>query len=150
MYVPKVNNMKKAKSVNHKIFDQILSVNKQKENEFNNGQDGAIILSILVMFFVPFLLLNAARIFFGIDYSFVAVISMLVVSAIITYTLYKRLKIDSEFAEKHIVLDQLLMRYTPKNKAEFNSLQEERKLNPSSNYSLIETWVDKERQHYAN
>lgn len=142
--------MKKAKSANHKIFDQILSVNKQKENEFNNGQDGAIILSILVMFFVPFLLLNAARIYFGIDYSFVAVISMLAVSAIITYTLYKRLKMDSEFAEKHIVLDQLLMRYTPKNKAEFKSLQEERKANPSSTYSLVEDWANRERLHYAN
>lgn len=45
--MPKVDHMKKAKSANHKIFDQILSVNKQNEFEFNNGQDGAIILSIL-------------------------------------------------------------------------------------------------------
>ncbi|HGN1706519.1 TPA: hypothetical protein ACKRTE_002401 [Providencia rettgeri] len=142
--------MKKVKSANHKIFDQILSVNKQKENEFNNGQDGAIILSILVMFFVPFLLLNAARNFLGIDYSFAAVVSMLVVSAIITYTLYKTLKIGSEFADKHIVLDQLLMRYTPKNKTEFKSLQDERKTNPSSTYSLVEVWADKERLYYAN
>ncbi|NHX33398.1 hypothetical protein HA388_25695 [Escherichia coli] len=75
---------------------------------------------------------------------------MLAVSAIITYTLYKRLKMDSEFAEKHIVLDQLLMRYTPKNKAEFKSLQEERKANPSSTYSLVEDWANRERLHYAN
>lgn len=75
---------------------------------------------------------------------------MLAVSAIITYTLYKALKIGSEFAEKHIVLDQLLMRYTPKNKTEFKSLQEERKANPSSIYSLVEVWADKERLHYAN
>lgn len=142
--------MKKTKSANHKIFDQILSVSKQKENEFNNGQDGAIILSILVMFFVPFLLLNTARNLLGIDYSFAAVVSMLAVSAIITYTLYKALKIGSEFAEKHIVLDQLLMRYTPKNKTEFKSLLEERKANPSSIYSLVEVWADKERLHYAN
>lgn len=142
--------MKKVKSANHKIFDQILSINKQKENEFNNAQDGAIILSILVMFFVPFLLLNAARNFLGIDYSFVSVVAMLAVSAIITYTLYKTLKIGSEFAEKHIVLDQLLMRYTPKNKTEFKNLQEERKANPSSNYSLVKTWADKERLYYVN
>ncbi|MGG4609897.1 hypothetical protein [Providencia sp. Me31A] len=142
--------MKKVKSANHKIFDQILSINKQKENEFNNAQDGAIILSILVMFFVPFLLLNAARNFLGIDYSFVSVVAMLAVSAIITYTLYKTLKIGSEFAEKHIVLDQLLMRYTPKNKTEFKNLQKERKANPSSNYSLVKTWADKERLYYVN
>ncbi|MFP4813561.1 hypothetical protein [Providencia hangzhouensis] len=46
--------MNKSKSANHRIFDQIISVNKQKENEFNNGQDGATILSLLVMFFCSF------------------------------------------------------------------------------------------------
>lgn len=142
--------MKKIKSANHKIFDQILSVNKQKENEFNNGQDGAIILSLLVMFFVPFLLLNAVRNFFEIDYSFTTVISMLAISAIITSILYKVLKLGSEFAEKQVVLEQLLTRYTPKNKTEFENLQEERRANPQSFYSLVEDWADKERLHYTN
>lgn len=142
--------MKKIKSANHKIFDQILSVNKQKENEFNNGQDGAIILSLLVMFFVPFLLLNTVRNFFEIDYSFTTVISMLAISAIITSILYKALKLGSEFAEKQVVLEQLLTRYTPKNKTEFENLQEERRANPQSFYSLVEDWADKERLHYTN
>lgn len=142
--------MKKIKSANHKIFDQILSVNKQKENEFNNGQDGAIILSLLVMFFVPFLLLNAVRNFFEIDYSFTTVISMLAISAIITSILYKVLKLGSEFAEKQVVLEQLLTRYTPKNKTEFENLQEERRVNPQSFYSLVDDWADKERLHYTN
>lgn len=141
--------MKKTKSANHKIFDQILSVNKQKENEFNNGQDGATILSLLVMFFVPFLLLNAARNFLGIDYNFASVIGMLAISGVITLVLYKTLSLGSQFADKHIVLDHLLSRYTPKNKQEFKRLEEERKANPAEFYSLVENWADAERQHYA-
>ncbi|MDR2227587.1 MULTISPECIES: type IV secretion system protein [Providencia] len=141
--------MNKTKSANHKIFDQILSVNNQKENEFNNGQDGATILSLLVMFFVPFLLLNATRNFVGIEYSFASVVGMLVISGIITIALFKTLKLGSQFADKHVVLDQLLSRYTPKNKQEFKKLQEERKTNSVEFYSLVENWADVERQHYA-
>ncbi|MEQ4675977.1 hypothetical protein ABN063_15555 [Providencia vermicola] len=141
--------MNKTKSANHKIFDQILSVNNQKEKEFNNGQDGATILSLLVMFFVPFLLLNAARGFLGIEYSFASVMGMLAISGIITVALFKMLKLDSLFADKHVVLDQLLSRYTPKNKQEFKKLQDERKTNSVEFYSLVENWADVERQHYA-
>lgn len=141
--------MNKTKSANHKIFDQILSVNNQKETEFNNGQDGATILSLLVMFFVPFLLLNAVRNFVGIEYSFASVVGMLAISGIITITLFKTLKLGSQFADKHVVLDQLLSRYTPKNKQEFKKLQEERKTNSIDFYSLVENWADVERQHYA-
>ncbi|MEZ2758215.1 hypothetical protein ACBQ54_10900 [Providencia vermicola] len=141
--------MNKTKSANHKIFDQILSVNNQKEKEFNNGQDGATILSLLVMFFVPFLLLNAARSFLGIEYSFASVVGMLAISGIITVALFKMLKLGSLFADKHVVLDQLLSRYTPKNKQEFKKLQEERKTNSAEFYSLVENWADVERQHYA-
>ncbi|MGG4664538.1 hypothetical protein [Providencia vermicola] len=141
--------MNKTKSANHKIFDQILSVNNQKEKEFNNGQDGATILSLLVMFFVPFLLLNAARGFLGIEYSFASVVGMLAISGIITVALFKMLKLGSLFADKHVVLDQLLSRYTPKNKQEFKKLQEERKTNSVEFYSLVENWADVERQHYV-
>ncbi|WP_353244478.1 hypothetical protein [Providencia sp.] len=141
--------MNKTKSANHRIFDQILSVNNQKENEFNNGQDGATILSLLVMFFVPFLLLNTARNFVGIEYSFAFVVGMLAISGIITVALFKMLKLGSQFADKHVVLDQLLSRYTPKNKQEFKKLQEERKTNSVEFYSLVENWADVERQHYA-
>lgn len=141
--------MNKTKSANHKIFDQILSVNNQKEKEFNNGQDGATILSLLVMFFVPFLLLNAARGFLGIEYSFESVVGMLAISGIITVALFKMLKLGSLFADKHVVLDQLLSRYTPKNKQEFKKLQEERKTNSVEFYSLVENWADVERQHYV-
>ncbi|APC09770.1 MULTISPECIES: hypothetical protein [Providencia] len=141
--------MNKTKSANQKIFDQILSVNKQKENEFNNGQDGATILSLLVMFFVPFLLLNVVRNAIGIDYSFASVIGMLAISGIITIALFKTLKISSQFADKHIVLDRLLSRYTPKNKQEFQQLQEERKTKSADFYSLVEDWVNVEKQYYA-
>ncbi|CAK7071109.1 hypothetical protein [Providencia sp.] len=141
--------MNKTKSANQKIFDQILSVNKQKENEFNNGQDGATILSLLVMFFVPFLLLNIVRNAVGIDYSFASVIGMLAISGIITIALFKTLKISSQFADKHIVLDRLLSRYTPKNKQEFQQLQEERKTKSADFYSLVEDWVNVEKQYYA-
>ncbi|HEC8348321.1 TPA: hypothetical protein RG646_RS18210 [Providencia rettgeri] len=141
--------MNKTKSANQKIFDQILSVNKQKENEFNNGQDGATILSLLVMFFVPFLLLNVVRNAVGIDYSFASVIGMLAISGIITIALFKTLKISSQFADKHIVLDRLLSRYIPKNKQEFQQLQEERKTKSADFYSLVEDWVNVEKQYYA-
>ncbi|EJD6540862.1 hypothetical protein U7S25_003467 [Providencia rettgeri] len=141
--------MNKTKSANQKIFDQILSVNKQKENEFNNGQDGATILSLLVMFFVPFLLLNVVRNAIGIDYSFASVIGMLAISGIITIALFKTLKISSQFADKHIVLDRLLSRYTPKNKQEFQQLLEERKTKSADFYSLVEDWVNVEKQYYA-
>ncbi|QKJ50728.1 hypothetical protein G9396_05950 [Providencia rettgeri] len=141
--------MNKTKSANQKIFDQILSVNKQKENEFNNGKDGATILSLLVMFFVPFLLLNVVRNAVGIDYSFASVIGMLAISGIITIALFKTLKISSQFADKHIVLDRLLSRYTPKNKQEFQQLQEERKTKSADFYSLVEDWVNVEKQYYA-
>ncbi|EJD6582349.1 hypothetical protein M0L63_RS06520 [Providencia rettgeri] len=141
--------MNKTKSANQKIFDQILSVNKQKENEFNNGQDGATILSLLVMFFVPFLLLKVVRNAVGIDYSFASVIGMLAISGIITIALFKTLKISSQFADKHIVLDRLLSRYTPKNKQEFQQLQEERKTKSADFYSLVEDWVNVEKQYYA-
>ncbi|EJD6615509.1 hypothetical protein M0L22_RS19365 [Providencia rettgeri] len=141
--------MNKTKSANQKIFDQILSVNKQKENEFNNGQDGATILSLLVMFFVPFLLLNVVRNAVGIDYSFASVIGMLAISGIITIALFKTLKISSQFADKHIVLDRLLSRYTPKNKQKFQQLQEERKTKSADFYSLVEDWVNVEKQYYA-
>lgn len=141
--------MNKTKSANQKVFDQILSVNKQKENEFNNGQDGATILSLLVMFFVPFLLLNVVRNAVGIDYSFASVIGMLAISGIITITLFKTLKISSQFADKHIVLDRLLSRYTPKNKQEFQKLQEEIKTKSADFYSLVEDWVNVEKQYYA-
>ena len=141
--------MKKIKSANNQLFDQILSVNKQRENEFNNGQDGAIILSLLVMFFVPFLLLNAARNFFGIDYNIGSVVSMLVLSTIITVGLYNKFKIGTQFAEKHIVLNQLLARYKPKDTQEYNMMQEERKLDPSNFYSIVANWADTERLRYT-
>ncbi|MEX6032872.1 hypothetical protein [Providencia hangzhouensis] len=85
----------------------------------------------------------------GIDYSFVTVIGMLAISGLITVVLYKKLKLGSRFADKNIVLDQLLSRYTPKNKQEFKKLQEERKTSSAEFYSLVENWADVERQHYA-
>lgn len=141
--------MKKIKSANHQVFDQIVSVNKQQENEFNNGQDGAIILSLLVMFFVPFLLLNTARNFLMIDYSFSAAVGMLALSAIITIILYKKFKIGSRFAEKGIVLSQLLSHYMPKNKAEYQKLCEEKQTDPQNFFTLVDNWVESERQYYS-
>ncbi|QCJ68463.1 hypothetical protein C9446_00405 [Providencia heimbachae] len=141
--------MKKIKSANNQLFDQILSVNKQKENEFNNGQDGAIILSLLVMFFIPFLLLNTARNFLSIDYSFGAAAGMLALSGLVTVILYKKFNISSRFAEKGPVLNQLLSRYTPKNKSEYQKLQEERQVDPQNFFTLVNDWVEVERQYYS-
>ncbi len=145
----KVDKMKKIKSANHQVFDQIVSVNKQQENEFNNGQDGAIILSLLVMFFVPFLLLNTVRNFLAIDYSFSLGLGMLALSAIVTTLLYKQFKIGSRFAEKEIVLSQLLSRYIPKNKAEYQKLREEKQTDPQHFFMLVDNWVESERQYYS-
>ncbi|OAT51261.1 hypothetical protein [Providencia heimbachae] len=141
--------MKKIKSANNQLFDQILSVNKQKENEFNNGQDGAIILSLLMMFFIPFLLLNTARHFLSIDYSFGAAAGMLALSGLVTVILYKKFNISSRFAEKGPVLNQLLSRYTPKNKSEYQKLQEERQVDPQNFFTLVNDWVEVERQYYS-
>lgn len=141
--------MKKIKSANHQVFDQIISVNKQQENEFNNGQDGAIILSLLVMFFVPFLFLNAVRNFLVIDYSFSTAVGMLALSAIVTALLYKKFKISSRFAEKGIILNQLLSRYIPKNKAEYQKLREEKQTDPQHFFTLVDNWVESERQYYS-
>lgn len=141
--------MKKIKSVNNQIFEQILSVNNQKEDEFNNGQDGATILSLLMMFFIPFILLNAGRNFFSIDYSFSAVVGMLAVSTLTTVILYKKFKISSRFAEKGIVLNQLLSRYTPNDKNEYQKLQEERQVGSQNFFTLVKDWADVEQQYYS-
>ncbi len=141
--------MKKIKSANNQLFDQILSVNKQKENEFNNGQDGAIILSLLMMFFIPFFLLNMARNFLSIDYSFGVVAGMLALSVLAATILYKKFNISSRFAEKGPVLNQLLSRYTPKNKSEYQKLQEERRVDPQNFFTLVNDWVEVEQQYYS-
>lgn len=141
--------MKNKKEVNSQVFNKIVSVNKQKEDEFNNGQDGAIILSLLVMFFTPFLLLNAARQWIHIDYSFVSAIGMLVISTLLTFTLYKKFSLSERFANKRTLLNKLLSGYIPNNKAEFDSLKTESKSNPVRFLDLVDEWVKVEKVTYT-
>ncbi|MCW2256944.1 hypothetical protein M2263_003035 [Providencia alcalifaciens] len=141
--------MKNKKAVNSQVFSKIISVNKQKEDEFNNGQDGAIILSLLVMFFTPFLLLNEARQWLHIDYSLASVIGMLVISALLASTLYKKFNLSERFANKRASLNELLSRYIPNNKAVFDSLKAESNGNSVNFLDLVDEWVKVEKLTYA-
>lgn len=141
--------MKNTKYINSQIFNRILSVNKQKEDEFNNGQDGAIILSLLVMFFVPFLLLNAARQWLQIDYSLVSVAGMLFISGIFTCTLYKMFNIGQRFSDKQASLNELLSCYVPNNKIEFENFKVEFKSKQHNFFDLVDEWVKVEQMTFA-
>ncbi|MDE5308073.1 hypothetical protein PY546_18455 [Providencia stuartii] len=137
--------MKNIKSVNSQIFRDIVAVNKQKEHEFNNGQDGAIILSLLVMFFTPFLLLNEARQLLHIDYSFAAMAGIAVVSFVLAAILYKVFNISQKFANKEISLNILLSMYVPNNKSEFENFKVEVKNQPARFFELVDEWVNTEK-----
>ncbi|MEY0234658.1 hypothetical protein [Providencia manganoxydans] len=141
--------MKNIKSVNSQVFRDIVAVSKQKELEFNNGQDGAIILSLLVMFFTPFLLLNEVRQFLQIDYSFAAMASIAVVSLILTVILYKMFKISQKFADKETSLNSLLSMYVPNNKAEFERFKAEIRNEPTHFFELVNEWISTEKLTYA-
>ena len=145
----KVNKMKNIKSVNSQVFRDIVAVSKQKELEFNNGQDGAIILSLLVMFFTPFLLLNEVRQFLQIDYSFAAMASIAVVSLILTVILYKMFKISQKFADKETSLNSLLSMYVPNNKAEFERFKAETRNEPTHFFELVNEWISTEKLTHA-
>lgn len=145
----KVNKMKNIKSVNSQVFRDIVAVNKQKELEFNNGQDGAIILSLLVMFFTPFLLLNEARQFLQIDYSFATMAGITLVSLVLTVILYKIFNISQKFADKETSLNTLLSMYVPNNKAGFESFKVEARNEPSRFFEFVDEWVSNERMTYA-
>ncbi|EKT56151.1 hypothetical protein [Providencia burhodogranariea] len=141
--------MKNKKMINSQVFSKIISVNGQKEDEFNNGQDGAIILSLLVMFFVPFLFLNSVRQWLHIDYNLASVIGMLVISIVLAFTLYKKLNLNERFANKTTSLNELLSSYVPNNKAEFDNLKAESKNNPVKFLDLVDEWVKAEKVTYA-
>lgn len=142
--------MNKMKSNNSQIFEQIISVNKQQENEFNNGQDGAIILSLLVMFFVPFSLLVMVKNHLGLENNTMAIVSVVVLSVGIAAALYKSFGIGAKFVDKRPMLEQLLSRYTPKDKAEYQKLLAEKQSNPQGFYASVEDWLAIEKQSYAN
>lgn len=142
--------MNKMKSSNSQIFEQIISVNKQQENEFNNGQDGAIILSLLVMFFVPFSLLVMVKNYLGLENNAMAIVSVVVLSIGIAAGLYKSFRIGAKFVDKRPMLEQLLSRYTPKDKAEYQKLLAEKQSNPQGFYALVEDWLAIEKRAYAN
>ncbi|MBC5788806.1 hypothetical protein [Providencia sp. JUb39] len=142
--------MNKMKSNNSQIFEQIISVNKQQENEFNNGQDGAIILSLLVMFFVPFSLLVMVKNYLGLENNAMAIVSVVVLSIGIVAGLYKSFRIGAKFVDKRPMLEQLLSRYTPKDKAEYQKLLAEKQSNPQGFYALVEDWLAIEKRAYAN
>ncbi|TCT29316.1 hypothetical protein EC835_11246 [Providencia alcalifaciens] len=142
--------MNKMKSNNSQIFEQIISVNKQQENEFNNGQDGAIILSLLVMFFVPFSLLVMVKNYLGLENNAMAIVSVVVLSIGIAAGLYKSFRIGAKFVDKRPMLEQLLSRYTPKDKAEYQKLLAEKQSNPQGFYALVEDWLAIEKRAYAN
>ncbi len=141
--------MKNIKSVNSEVFQKIICVSKQREDEFNNGQTGATILFLLVAFFVPFLFLNVVRQWLQIDYSLTAGISMFVISAVVTFALYKIFNIGKRFADKNASLNTLLSEYVPNNKIEFTTFKTNLKQDPSNLFELVEGWVQVEKTTYA-
>ncbi|EUD12480.1 MULTISPECIES: hypothetical protein [Providencia] len=138
--------MNKMKSTNSQILEQIISVNKQQENEFNNGQDGAIILSLLVMFFVPFSLLVMIKNHLGLENNAIAIIAVVALSLGIATGLYKTFKVGIKFVDKRPTLEQLLSRYTPKDKVEYQKLMSAKQSQPQDFYSLIEDWLSIEKR----
>ncbi|MTC27157.1 hypothetical protein [Providencia alcalifaciens] len=138
--------MNKMKSTNSQILEQIISVNKQQENEFNNGQDGAIILSLLVMFFVPFSLLVMIKNHLGLENNAIAIIAVVTLSLGIAAGLYKTFKVGIKFVDKRPTLEQLLSRYTPKDKVEYQKLMSAKQSQPQDFYSLIEDWLSIEKR----
>ncbi|ATG15584.1 hypothetical protein GKR56_07230 [Providencia alcalifaciens] len=138
--------MNKMKSTNSQILEQIISVNKQQENEFNNGQDGAIILSLLVMFFVPFSLLVMIKNHLGLENNAIAIIAVVALSLGIAAGLYKTFKVGIKFVDKRPTLEQLLSRYTPKDKVEYQKLMSAKQSQPQDFYSLIEDWLSIEKR----
>ncbi|CAG9406414.1 hypothetical protein NVI2019_PEGOAJLN_00061 [Providencia alcalifaciens] len=138
--------MNKMKSHNSQILEQIISVNKQQENEFNNGQDGAIILSLLVMFFVPFSLLVMIKNHLGLENNAIAIIAVVALSLGIATGLYKTFKVGIKFVDKRPTLEQLLSRYTPKDKVEYQKLMSAKQSQPQDFYSLIEDWLSIEKR----
>ncbi|MBG5920617.1 hypothetical protein [Providencia stuartii] len=141
--------MKNIRSANSQIFSHIVAVSKQKEHEFNNGQDGAVILSLLVMFFTPFLLLNELRKLLHIDYSLVSIVGILAISVALAAMLYKTFKIGRKFANKKTVLGNLLSMYIPNNKNEFENLKIESKNNPANFLEQVSEWVQIEKATYS-
>lgn len=138
--------MNKMKSTNSQILEQIISVNKQQENEFNNGQDGAIILSLLVMFFVPFSLLVMIKNHLGLENNAIAIIAVVALSLGIATGLYKMFKVGIKFVDKRPTLEQLLSRYTPKDKVEYQKLMSAKQSQSQDFYSLIEDWLSIEKR----
>lgn len=138
--------MNKMKSHNSQILEQIISVNKQQENEFNNGQDGAIILSLLVMFFVPFSLLVMIKNHLGLENNAIAIIAVVALSLGIATGLYKTFKVGIKFVDKRPTLEQFLSRYTPKDKVEYQKLMSAKQSQSQDFYSLIEDWLSIEKQ----
>ncbi|CAG9406171.1 hypothetical protein [Providencia alcalifaciens] len=138
--------MNKMKSTNSQILEQIISVNKQQENEFNNGQDGAIILSLLVMFFVPFSLLVMIKNHLGLENNAIAIIAVVALSLGIATGLYKTFKVGIKFVDKRPTLEQLLSRYTPKDKVEYQKLMSAKQSQSQDFYSLIEDWLSIEKR----
>ncbi|HGI5215076.1 TPA: hypothetical protein ACJTPC_003151 [Providencia alcalifaciens] len=138
--------MNKMKSTNSQILEQIISVNKQQENEFNNGQDGAIILSLLVMFFVPFSLLVMIKNHLGLENNAIAIIAVVALSLGIATGLYKTFKVGIKFVDKRPTLEELLSRYTPKDKVEYQKLMSAKQSQSQDFYSLIEDWLSIEKR----
>ena len=133
------------KSKNSEIFEQIISVNKQQENEFNNGQDGALILSLLVIFLIPLSLFVMMKSYVGMDNSLIATIGVVALSLLIAIVLYKSLKINTRFIEKRPMLERLLSQYSPNDKNEFEKLQLESQREPSLLYKLVDDWLQTEK-----
>lgn len=133
------------KSKNSKIFEQIISVNKQQENEFNNGQDGALILSLLMIFLIPLSLFVMMKNYVGMDNSLIATIGVVALSLLIAIVLYKSLKINTRFIEKRPMLERLLSQYSPNDKNEFEKLQLESQREPSLLYKLVDDWLQTEK-----
>lgn len=136
------------KNKNSQIFEQIISVNKQQENEFNNGQEGAIILSLAVIFLTSFLILNLVRNILEVDYSFGIGMATFIISALTTMALYNGLKISKMFSEKSETLSKLIAEYKPKSSEEFEKLQSDVQSNPLNLYQLVSDWSYKEKQYY--
>ena len=133
------------KSKNSEIFEQIISVNKQQENEFNNGQDGALILSLLMIFLIPLSLFVMMKSYVGMDNSLIATIGVVALSLLIAIVLYKSLKINTRFIEKRPMLERLLSQYSPNDKNEFEKLQSESQREPSLLYKLVDDWLQTEK-----
>ncbi|MTC60468.1 hypothetical protein GKR50_10615 [Providencia rustigianii] len=133
------------KSKNSEIFEQIISVSKQQENEFNNGQDGALILSLLVIFLIPLSLFVMMKSYVGMDNSLIATIGVVALSLLIAIVLYKSLKINTRFIEKRPMLERLLSQYSPNDKNEFEKLQSESQREPSLLYKLVDDWLQTEK-----